>query len=62
MIRTVLDLLDKTSRMQVGRAWEDPALDQALPRVKAGRLTDGLELIRQTQGGNELRALRVERP
>ncbi|MFI9838940.1 hypothetical protein ACIHFD_18040 [Nonomuraea sp. NPDC051941] len=60
MIRTVVDLLDKTSRMRLGRSWDDPALEQVLPQVKAGRLEPGLELINQARGDNELRALRVE--
>ncbi len=45
----------------MGKAWEDPALDLALPQVKAGRLHHGLELIQQARGSNELRALRVEK-
>ncbi|MEU4235478.1 hypothetical protein AB0F17_65385 [Nonomuraea sp. NPDC026600] len=61
VISAVADLLDKTSRMRMGKAWEDPALDLALPQVKAGRLPHGLELIKQARGNNELRALRVEK-
>ncbi|MFI7134085.1 hypothetical protein ACIBQ1_51020 [Nonomuraea sp. NPDC050153] len=61
MISAVADLLDKTSGMRMGKAWEDPALDLALPQVKAGRLHHGLELIKQARGNNELRALRVEK-
>ncbi|SPL88642.1 unnamed protein product [[Actinomadura] parvosata subsp. kistnae] len=60
MIRAGLDLLDKTSRMRVGRSWDDPSLEQVLPQVKAGRLEPGLELIRQARGDHELRALRVQ--
>ncbi|MFI7226212.1 hypothetical protein ACIBO5_23590 [Nonomuraea angiospora] len=60
VIRAALDLLDKTSRMRLGRAWDDPALEQVLPQVKAGRLEPGLELISQARGDNERRALRVE--
>ncbi len=60
VISTVADLFDKTSGMRMGKAWEDPALDLALPRVKAGQLHHGLELIRQARGNNELRALRVD--
>ncbi|MFG1969123.1 hypothetical protein ACGFJC_07355 [Nonomuraea fuscirosea] len=60
MIRAVLDVLDKTSRMRLGRSWDDPALEHVLPQVKAGRLEPGLELISQARGDNELRALRVE--
>ncbi|WP_327106092.1 hypothetical protein [Nonomuraea glycinis] len=60
VIRAVLDALDKTARMRVGRAWDDPPLEQVLPQVKAGRLEPGLELIRQARGDNELRGLRVE--
>ncbi|NRQ33757.1 hypothetical protein HII36_18140 [Nonomuraea sp. NN258] len=60
VISMAADLLDKTSGMRIGAAWHDPALDQALPRVKAGRLPSGLELIKQARGDNELRALRVD--
>ncbi|MGW0804522.1 hypothetical protein [Nonomuraea sp. NPDC002799] len=60
MIRAFLDALDKTSRMRLGRSWDDPALEQVLPQVKAGRLESGLDLIGQARGDNERRALRVE--
>ncbi|GAA3626667.1 hypothetical protein GCM10022419_135140 [Nonomuraea rosea] len=46
--------------MRLGRSWDDPALEQVLPQVKAGRLAPGLELITRARGDHELRALRVE--
>lgn len=59
VFRAAAFVLEKTSRMQVGRAWHDPALDLALRRVRAGRLERGLDLIRQARDDHELRALRV---
>ncbi|MGW7483493.1 hypothetical protein ACWGH8_33475 [Nonomuraea muscovyensis] len=53
-------VLENASHMRIGQAWDDPSLDAALPGVRAGRLDQGLELIRAARGDNELRALRVQ--
>ncbi|MGW2218555.1 hypothetical protein ACWCSD_26540 [Nonomuraea sp. NPDC001684] len=60
VITAAAELLDKTSRMRPGRSWDDPALEQALRQVRAGRLEPGLELVRQARDDHEVRALRVE--
>lgn len=58
-INRISGLADRISGMRMGKAWEDPALDRALPQVRTGRLEHGLELIKQARGDHELRALRV---
>src|SRR5690606_41771414 len=58
-ISRISGLADRISGMRTGNAWEDPALDRALPQVRTGRLEHGLGLIKQARGDHELRALRV---
>ncbi|MGI5489641.1 hypothetical protein [Microtetraspora malaysiensis] len=59
IIGVAISALEKLSRVEIGRAWEDPALEQALGPVRAGDLQIGLELVKAARGQNELRALRV---
>ncbi|MEV7010293.1 hypothetical protein [Streptosporangium sp. NPDC051022] len=60
VIGAAVSLLERTSRMRSGMAWDDAELDAVLRPVRAGRLGPGLDLIAAARGDNERRALRIE--
>lgn len=60
-IKAGVFVLEKTAGMQIGKAWDDPALGAILRKVRSGRLEPGLELIRQAREDHQLRALRVDK-
>lgn len=59
VLQAAIETLDKTSRMRIDAAWEDPALESALPAVRRGEVPVALDLLAAAHDDYALRALRT---